>query len=197
MTGARCAHVRRLLPLFVGADLGKSQMAEVRRHLCECGSCRRAGADLQQAHKALRALGAAGGAVAGSESEEDRFASLHAAIMTRVEAIAEPDLTAAARGALARRVLVLAAAVLLGALGVWLAGFGRGSSVWDRPATAVPSDGLRAVPWSGPRLQLRPVWFGPPAGGSAENGFGPGMMGRGQLRTLVDEELPPLPPRYR
>lgn len=191
MTHDPCARLRGLLPLFVGDDLGVAQMQEVRRHLCECTGCRREAADLQQAHRALRSV-----AVGAAATDEAAFAAMHVAIMARVAAVAQPEFAAAPVGRSLRRVLLVAAAVLLGALGFWLAGRGGGPSVWDRPPTAVAPSELRAVPYAGPRLQLRPVGFDREAGGSAENGVGPGMMGRGQLRTLVDDALL-LPPQRR
>jgi hypothetical protein len=98
--------------------------------------------------------------------------------------------------------------MLLAALGFWLAGVESPSTVWNRPGlpldpagrdVATDDDLPSAVPYSGPRVELRPVGHDTPdpdsdaAAGDAAAGFGQGMMGRGHLRSLVDEAilLPP------
>ena len=51
--GSSCSQVRERLPLYVGEDLEAGVMVLVRRHLAECGACRRAADRAAQARGAF------------------------------------------------------------------------------------------------------------------------------------------------
>ncbi len=195
-----CAQVREQLALFVGGDLAVAPADAVRVHLMSCRTCRSEAAALQQASAALRELGRA--PVPGVD---DRlFAAMHRTI---VATVADGDGGALDRARLVRRWAVAAAAVLLAAVGFW---WGRGEpepSVWRRSPLSTPvalDAPVIVVPYAGPRVELRPLgdeWWPEWA---QENGLDrgavrPGMGGRLQLRSLVDEGalLPEQPPRPR
>lgn len=180
-----CVAVREQLPWFAGGDLDALAAAAVRAHLIACPVCRAEASALQQSLGALRGLGDAG----APGVDETWFASLHRSTVAAVAAAAAP----AARPARSRRLWVsLAAAVLVG-LGFWWSQDRWSTSVWRRAPLATPVvDQAIVVPWAGPRVELRPLgdeapWYG----SGAESGHGPGMMGRGWLRGLVDVRVPP------
>lgn len=195
MTKLRCARVRTLLPLFVGSDLcadvpaEAQQLLALREHLRECGGCRREAADLQQSNKALRASFAA----ARPRVEESSFTTMHASIMAAVQT----DAALRERGHRAawRRPWLFASAAALFLAGVWFVRAPGGLTLMRRAPIATPigSDAaVRAVPWAGPRVELEPLGEESWTYGAAESGFGAGMMGRGRLRALVEEDM--LPP---
>lgn len=209
-----CAAMRPLLAVLAAEDqdgeLDAARSAEVRAHLRQCVACRAEAGAFLRAGRALReAMVARDAAVDDDALQVD----LHAAIMARVSEIEWRD-GAAHEGAAAaygpgvlgfarfwhalpwRQVVALvAAAVMLVALGFWAFGFwlGDGSgrdSIWNRQPVQASGDGpLRALPYAGPRVELLPVGLPIDDVGGAENGVGPGMMGRGRLRTQIDDEF--------
>ena len=201
MSGPDCQQVQPLLSAFVGDECSTTERARVGLHLRHCAACRRRAADEQPAPKALREW-----ATGAAAAIEPPFAAMHAEIMAQT--VHGPDAYGGTPlGSGAQRVDVqpvrrplrgplfaTAAALLLGAIGFWLAAERPAPSVWNRPATALPVHDLRAVPYAGPRLQLRPIGLDRRrAPDGTEQGFGQCMMGRESLRTLVDEQFPLLP----
>ncbi|MCB9877198.1 MAG: hypothetical protein H6835_06295 [Planctomycetes bacterium] len=211
-----CAYVRPLLPMLAAEDpdgeAAGTCAAQVRAHLRECVGCRAEAGGFLRAGRALRdAVAARDAAVPDDALQQD----LHAAIMARVAEIEWQDgpgheavTSAYGPGVLGfarwrrelpwRHVVALgAAAMLLAAIGFWAFGFwlghgGERDSIWSRqPLQATSTGPLRAVPYAGPRFELLPVGLPIDDQGSAESGVGPGMMGRGRLRTPIDEQLPP------
>ncbi|MEO6598085.1 MAG: hypothetical protein ABIP94_25350 [Planctomycetota bacterium] len=194
MTGLSCSRARDLLPLFVGGDLpvgkhvGGGQPSVLRAHLLACSDCRREAAGLQQANKAMRAACAA----ARPAVLDTMFVDMHASILTAVQAEVarrEPGLRSAWR-----RPWFWAAAAVLFLAGVWLVRDPGGLTLLQRApiATPVSADGpVLVVPWAGPRVEIEPLGEESWTSGSAESGVGPGMMGRGRLRALVDEGTVP------
>ncbi|MBM4062480.1 MAG: hypothetical protein FJ265_15495 [Planctomycetes bacterium] len=190
MTG--CRAILDQLPLFAGGDLDASTAAAVKAHLRLCCACRREAASLLQALKALRGAG-----VPDDVADAAGSADLHGAIVGAVMAdvVAREGRSVALRRA-ARVAAAAAAALSLFLGGWWLVRsepdplFVRGPLVQN-----VDWSGPKAVPWSGGRVQLRPLGLdGRDAGGAGE-GAAPGMLGRFRLRTLDAVEAPLPGPR--
>lgn len=207
-----CVYVRPLLATLAADDqdteLDAARLAEVRAHLRDCHGCRTEAGGFLRAGRALREAAAVRDAVVADDVLQQ---DLHAAIMARVAEIewqegAVHEAAAYGPGVLGfarfwqalpwRQVVALvAAAVMLVALGFWAFGFwlddGSGrDSIWNRQPVQASGDGpLRALPYAGPRVELLPVGLPIDDVGGAENGVGPGMMGRGRLRTQIDDEF--------
>jgi anti-sigma factor RsiW len=188
-----CTRILSWLPAFVGDELDVAAAATVRQHLRDCVDCRRQAASLQQARNALQRLAAA----PAPGVDEAWFASLQQDVVAAVARQAERP---APRWWEAMRWPVsVAAAAALFSCGWWLVRDDGPESLLQRPplVTTVGHAGAslgpaKAVPWSGERLQMQPLGDE----GGVESGFGPGMMGRYQLRTLEGREWPagwPLP----
>jgi len=203
----RCSHVCRDLPLFIGGDLDVGRAAEIGRHLRDCPTCRREAVGLQQSLKQLRRIAAP--AMAASADDESLFASMHAAIVDRVDAeiaggIETADGTWFASGSWGGlRTMAAhrwgwglgwaaAAAVVLFVIGWWSVRPPAAPALLDRAPIVVPVRHAEAnvvVPYAGPRVPLR--LLGDEAVSDqrwAEIGRAPGMMGRCRLRSLVGEE---------
>jgi hypothetical protein len=190
-----CTQVRPALPLFVGGDVDVATGDDVRAHLRDCPACRAEASALQQATLRLRRLAAAPAAGV----DEAMFAAMHGDVMAHVGAAAE----AAPRAEWRAWPWVAAAATALLAVGFWW-GFDVGDDgVYRRMPIALPAvlEPAKVVPWSGPRVVLRPL-SDDRAFGADDASDGSGMLGRDRLRLLVDESdqglvLPPRQPGNR
>jgi len=181
VTAWTCDDVRRNLEWFVGDDLDAGSAAQVRAHLRECVVCRNDAASLQQAIKGLRGLATAG----HPDVDDAMFTAMHASIVERIDA--ESHALGRVRGRGWWRVLPLAAAAAVFAIGWWSVRGLDGGSVFDRPPLGTLVDHgvpVKVVPWSGPRVPLQPLGDERSEPDAASGGVGPGMMGRWRLRTL-------------
>jgi hypothetical protein len=181
-----CDSIREALPWFVGSELEPEHMASVRAHLVGCVACRGEASALQQGTARLQRASTA--PVPGVD--DAFFADLHRSIVARIETVDAAPVVAQAAGV--RGWLVLAAVLLVG-FGFWL-GRGGESSIFDRPPLATPAafDGpATVVPYSGPRVTLRPLGNEAVEGepGADLDGRRAGMMARDRLRDLVDEKM--------
>jgi len=182
-----CRRVRDELPWFVGGDLPAERERAAADHLRDCCACRRQAAALQQSRKALDEAGR----VVPGGVDEPMFTAMQASIVAAVGREEAGAMRGEAGGAPWRWAQVLAAAAMF-LFGWWLVDTEAVSPVFGRPPIAGPIGGVaKAVPYAGHRVELQPLgdeWK--PATGGAENGVGPGMMGRLRLRTLEDLEDP-------
>ena len=176
-----CARVRPCLPGYVGEELPPAQLRRVRAHLRDCRGCRREAAEHLQAQKALRRA-----ASAQIECVGFSFAEQHAAIMQRV---AEQQTREESRSAHGGRLMVVAAAVLLAALGFWLAAEVRPAPIGERPPAVAPASAplVRVVPYAGPSVELAPAALSDRRDERAiPEGTGNGMMLRARLRPFIE-----------
>jgi hypothetical protein len=197
----RCSHVCRDLPLFIGGDLDVGRAAEIGRHLRDCATCRREAVGLQQSLKQLRRIAAP--AMAASTGDEALFASMHAAIVDRVDAEIACGVGSAGGGWRGLHTMAThrwgwglgwaaAAAVVLFVVGWWAVRLPSAPTLLERAPIVVPvrhADANVVVPYAGPRVPLR--LLGDEAVSDqrwTEIGRAPGMMGRCRLRSLVGEE---------
>ena len=198
MDQMQCEWALARLPGFVGDELPTAERDRLHAHLRDCNACRRTAASYQADARRLAAIAGAAGGAAMSAGDED---NLHADVMARIDRDRElqdrglRDTVAGAAPAdgsirAGGRLALAAAALLLVAFGFWLA---QPASIWHRQSTTpevVPSAGpVRVVPYAGEPVELQPVGLDEDVrDGSAANGFGPGMMGRGRLRAPVEVE---------
>ena len=190
MNPSSCAAVREALPWFVGGDLDKVHLDEVRDHLRDCVPCRREAAALQQGVARL----ARHRDVRPAAVDDDFFAAMHAGIVAQVEVAAAatgaPPAKGLGRGRL-RSWLPLAAAAALLAFGFWL-GHGGEPDLFVRPALHSTPTSLRepiVVPWSGPRFEMVPLGAEVEPVDGLEGGEPAGWMARSRLHDLVDEGM--------
>lgn len=184
-----CAAMRRHLPLFVGGDLPESVLAAARAHLIDCADCRRSAGGELAALRALRRQ-----AVATQPAlPVDFFAALHRDVLASVAAHSSPGAASGAWHRLRGFVRIAAAALLSFAGGVYLAGGGGAGGLAGRPAIR-SSEHAGDPGRSGGRPLLRPMQhqFTTDIAGFDTAGIdgavpGTGLMGRLQLRLLVDE----------
>jgi len=176
MNARACRRAQRSLPAFVAGDLLAAEAVPVQQHLRGCNGCRAlAGAQLR-AMQALRA----GVTVELPLAEDEFFDRLHADVLDQVAALPVPE--PAATRPLLQRLVSVAAAMLLFALGAWFVRAGDGNR-------------LQLGPPLHPGIGAQPVtdsigWPALPRS-LGHDGLGHGMQGRVELHdlsTAVDEQ---------
>lgn len=177
-----CEETSGVLDAFVGGDLDAAGAARVAAHLRDCAWCRRQAGSLQQALRqlgSLRDLGHHG-------VDESMFTAMHRATMARIDAEVGK---ATGRLVRLRRMLPIAAAVGLFAIGWWLTRDPAPPSVFVRTPIGVPV-GLRSE--GGAAASAVPLrLLGVDAPAPAPDGLGSGLMGRWRLRTLEGSDTEP------
>jgi hypothetical protein len=104
----RCARIEKLLPLYVGGDLGEKECARVRSHLHGCDSCRQSAEAFRGSQERLHAF-------APPEFDDDFYEGLRAAVLSEISSrpVARPTVFRALQAFFPMRRAAAASLVLL------------------------------------------------------------------------------------